>query len=82
MERLDSVWDGLTFDAPWKSQQEKEQARVALERFLRWHVMDRTGRTPAASEHDFDVTLEAGSTRYGSAAPWTASNGTPTAGRT
>ncbi|WP_406454543.1 ATP-dependent helicase [Streptomyces sp. NBC_00876] len=60
MERLDSVWDGLVFDAPWKSRQEKEQARIALERFLRWHVMDRTGRTPAASEHDFDVTLEAG----------------------
>ncbi|MFG2559012.1 ATP-dependent helicase [Streptomyces sp. NPDC048496] len=60
MERLDSVWDGLVFDAPWKSQQEKGQARVALERFLRWHVMDRTGRTSAASEHDFDVTLEAG----------------------
>ncbi|MFI5745150.1 ATP-dependent helicase [Streptomyces sp. NPDC051644] len=60
MERLDSVWDGLVFDAPWKSQQEKEQARAALERFLRWHVMDRIGRTPAASEHDFDVTLEAG----------------------
>ncbi|MFE3900959.1 ATP-dependent helicase [Streptomyces sp. NPDC059153] len=60
MERLDSVWDGLVFDAPWKSQQEKEQARAALERFVRWHVMDRTGRTPAASEHDFDVTLEAG----------------------
>ncbi|MFD7621597.1 ATP-dependent helicase [Streptomyces sp. NPDC059802] len=60
MERLDSVWDGLVFDAPWKSRQEKEQARAALERFLRWHVMDRTGRTPAASEHDFDVTLEAG----------------------
>ncbi|MET7366862.1 ATP-dependent DNA helicase [Streptomyces sp. NPDC005566] len=60
MERLDSVWNGLVFDAPWKSQQEKDQARAALERFLRWHVMDRTGRTPAASEHDFDVTLEAG----------------------
>ncbi|MER6103917.1 ATP-dependent DNA helicase [Streptomyces sp. NPDC001832] len=60
MERLDSVWDGLVFDAPWKSQQEKEQARAALERFLRWHVMDRAGRTPAAAEHDFDVTLEAG----------------------
>lgn len=82
MERLDSVWDGLVFDAPWKSQQEKQQARVALERFLRWHVMDRTGRTPAASEHDFDVTLEAGSTRYASAAPWTASNATPRAGPT
>ncbi|MEU0423474.1 ATP-dependent DNA helicase [Streptomyces canus] len=60
MERLDSVWNALAFDAPWKSAQEKENARVALERFLNWHVMDRTGRTPVASEHDFDVTLEAG----------------------
>ncbi|WP_369249046.1 ATP-dependent helicase [Streptomyces sp. R41] len=61
MERLDSVWNALAFDAPWKSAQEKEHARVALERFLKWHVMDRTSRTPVASEHDFDVTLEAGS---------------------
>ncbi|WP_425245234.1 ATP-dependent helicase [Streptomyces sp. NEAU-NA10] len=60
MERLDSVWNALAFDAPWKSAQEKQNARVALERFLKWHVMDRTGRTPVASEHDFDVTLEAG----------------------
>ncbi|GGS91141.1 ATP-dependent helicase [Streptomyces chromofuscus] len=60
MERLDSVWDALAFDAPWKSAQEKQHARVALERFLEWHVTDRTGRTPVASEHDFDVTLEAG----------------------
>ncbi|OEJ94510.1 ATP-dependent helicase [Streptomyces thermolilacinus] len=60
MERLDSVWDALAFDAPWKSSQEKEHARVALERFLRWHVMDRGGRTTAATEHGFDVTLEAG----------------------
>lgn len=60
MARLDSVWDALVFDAPWKSQQEKEHARLALERFLRWHVMDRGGREPAATEHDFDVTLEAG----------------------
>ncbi|MGW6417569.1 ATP-dependent helicase [Streptomyces sp. NPDC055055] len=60
MARLDSVWDGLAFDAPWKSAQEKGHARVALERFLRWHVLDRGGRTPAASEHGFDVTLEAG----------------------
>ncbi|WP_351226371.1 ATP-dependent DNA helicase [Streptomyces sp. NPDC002133] len=60
MERLDSVWDALAFDAPWKSQQEKEHARTALERFLRWHVMDRGGRAPAATEHDFDVTLAAG----------------------
>ncbi|WP_274033103.1 ATP-dependent helicase [Streptomyces sp. MMBL 11-1] len=60
MERLDSVWNGLAFDAPWKSEQEKEHARAALERFLHWHVLDRGGRTPTASEHDFDVTLEAG----------------------
>nr|WP_245727949.1 ATP-dependent DNA helicase [Streptomyces vietnamensis] len=60
MARLDSVWDALAFDAPWKSAQEKQHARVALERFLSWHVMDRGGRTPAASEHGFDVTLEAG----------------------
>ncbi|MFF6785953.1 UvrD-helicase domain-containing protein [Streptomyces sp. NPDC012510] len=60
MERLDSVWNALAFDAPWKSEQEKQHARVALERFLKWHVMDRTGRAPVVSEHDFDVTLEAG----------------------
>ncbi|MFI0982990.1 ATP-dependent helicase [Streptomyces sp. NPDC021093] len=60
MERLDSVWDALAFDAPWKSRQEKEHARVALERFLAWHVMDRGGRTAVATEHGFDVTLEAG----------------------
>ncbi|KUN85148.1 DNA helicase UvrD [Streptomyces griseoruber] len=60
MERLDSVWNALAFDAPWKSEQEKGNARVALERFLQWHVGDRAGRTPVASEHDFDVTLEAG----------------------
>ncbi|MET7760572.1 ATP-dependent DNA helicase [Streptomyces sp. NPDC005393] len=59
MERLDSVWDALAFDAPWKSRQEKEHARAALERFLRWHVMERGGRTPVATEHGFDVTLEA-----------------------
>ncbi|MFF1691156.1 MULTISPECIES: ATP-dependent helicase [unclassified Streptomyces] len=61
MERLDSVWDALAFDAPWKSAQEKDHARVALERFLRWHVDSGRVRTPVASEHAFDVTLEAGS---------------------
>jgi RecB family exonuclease len=59
MARLDSVWDALAFDAPWKSQQEKENARAALERFLRWHVTER-GRTSVATEHGFDVTLRAG----------------------
>ncbi|MFP8907755.1 PD-(D/E)XK nuclease family protein, partial [Streptomyces atacamensis] len=64
LERLDSVWDSLAFDAPWKSRQERENARAALERFLRWHVMERDlGRETAATEHDFDVTLEAGGHR-------------------
>ncbi|MFD3697396.1 ATP-dependent helicase [Streptomyces sp. NPDC058646] len=60
MERLDSVWDALAFDAPWKSAQEKGNARAALERFLRWHATDRGGRQAVATEHEFDVTLEAG----------------------
>ncbi|MEV7926751.1 ATP-dependent DNA helicase [Kitasatospora sp. NPDC088779] len=59
MERLDTVWDALAFDAPWKSQQEKTQARAALERFLNWHVLER-GRDLVATEHGFDVTLDAG----------------------
>ncbi|MCB5912210.1 ATP-dependent helicase [Streptomyces pinistramenti] len=62
MERLDSVWDALAFDAPWKSRQEKDHARAALERFLRWHVHERDthGSETVATEHAFDVTLEAG----------------------
>ncbi|NSC23760.1 ATP-dependent helicase, partial [Streptomyces albus subsp. chlorinus] len=61
MERLDTVWEGLAFDAPWKSRQEKESARAALERFVRWHVMERgEGREPVGSEHGFEVTLRAG----------------------
>ncbi|MFG2830107.1 UvrD-helicase domain-containing protein [Streptomyces sp. NPDC048434] len=62
MERLDSVWDALAFDAPWKSRQEKDTARAALERFLRWHVMEREtrGRDTVATEHGFDLTLGAG----------------------
>ncbi|SDK91978.1 UvrD-like helicase C-terminal domain-containing protein [Streptomyces indicus] len=60
MARLDSVWDALSFDAPWKSQQEKQNARVALERFLRWHVDTNATRTPVATEHGFDLTLETG----------------------
>ncbi|UQA93232.1 ATP-dependent helicase [Streptomyces halobius] len=62
MERLDSVWDALAFDAPWKSRQEKDNARAALERFLRWHVREQEtlGRDAVATEHGFDVTLAAG----------------------
>jgi superfamily I DNA/RNA helicase/RecB family exonuclease len=61
MERLDSVWDGLAFEAPWKSRQERESARAALERFLRWHAAQwDAGRETVGSEREFEVTLEAG----------------------
>ncbi|WP_193386442.1 ATP-dependent helicase [Streptomyces xiaopingdaonensis] len=61
LERLDSVWEGLSFEAPFRSVQERENARAALERFLRWHVAERdAGRETAGSEHEFDVTLKAG----------------------
>ncbi|MFJ8471751.1 ATP-dependent helicase [Kitasatospora sp. NPDC094011] len=59
MARLDTVWDALAFDAPWKSHQEKTEARTALERFLNWHVLER-GRDLVATEHGFDVTLDVG----------------------
>ncbi len=59
MERLDTVWDALAFDAPWKSEQEKGEARAALERFLRWHAHER-GRVPVATEHPFEVELKVG----------------------
>ncbi|WP_461110664.1 ATP-dependent helicase [Streptomyces calidiresistens] len=61
MARLDGVWDALAFEAPWHSRQEREQARTALERFLRWHVRQgELGRQPIGSEKEFDVTLPAG----------------------
>ncbi|MFC1412030.1 ATP-dependent helicase [Streptacidiphilus sp. N1-12] len=59
MERLDTVWDALAFDAPWKSEQEKGEARAALERFLTWHASER-GRIPVATEHPFEVELKVG----------------------
>ena len=61
MERLDSVWDALAFDAPWKSRAGEGAARAP-----RWSAScagtswTARGRTPVASEHGFDVTLEAG----------------------
>jgi superfamily I DNA/RNA helicase/RecB family exonuclease len=56
MERLDRVWDRLSFEAQWQSPQQKEEARAALERFLAWHVTDR-GRLLHSSEQEFDVRL-------------------------
>lgn len=57
MERLDRVWDRLSFEAEWQSPQQKAEARAALERFLTWHVTDR-GRLLHSSEQEFDVRID------------------------
>jgi RecB family exonuclease len=59
MKRLDRVWPELAFDAPWQSAQQREQAKAALERFLRWHAEPR-GRRLLATEHPFEVEIEIG----------------------
>lgn len=61
MARLETVWDSLAFEAPWQSRREQAEARAALERFLRWHVLRaESGAEPVASEREFEVTLPAG----------------------
>ncbi|HKE51923.1 MAG TPA: ATP-dependent DNA helicase [Actinomycetes bacterium] len=59
--RLDRVWGQLAFEAPWQSVQQRDHARLALERFLRWHLRGR-GRTTLAVEHPFEVQVKAGET--------------------
>ena len=56
MRRLDTVWHQLAFDAPWQSEQQREQARLALERLVGWHAEDR-GRTLVGTEKPFRVEL-------------------------
>jgi len=62
MQRLDRVWHELAFDAPWQSAQQREEARAALERFLRWHAQSR-GRRLLTTEHPFEVEVEVGEHR-------------------
>jgi RecB family exonuclease len=62
LKRLDTVWPELAFDAPWQSAQQRDEARAALERFLRWHAEPR-GRRLLASEHAFEVDVEVGEHR-------------------
>ncbi|MCW2616494.1 MAG: UvrD/REP helicase, partial [Frankiales bacterium] len=56
VERLDTVWDQLAYDAPWQSAQQHEQAREALRRFLAWHSGARD-RELVATEIGFAVEL-------------------------
>ncbi len=56
LARLDQVWGELAFEARWQSEQQREQARLALERFLVWH-RSRPERHHVASEAAFEVEL-------------------------
>jgi RecB family exonuclease len=57
MARLDTVWGQLAYDAPWQSEQQHEQAREALARFLHWHSGSR-GRELVTTEVGFTVELD------------------------
>ncbi|PVG83139.1 ATP-dependent helicase [Nocardioides gansuensis] len=54
MEHVDQVWDQLPFRTPWSRHKEREEARAAIERFLKQH-RDPAARTIVATEHSFEV---------------------------
>ena len=56
MQRLDTVWQELAFEAPWESALSREAARSALERYLIWQDGVR-GRKMLASERKFEITV-------------------------
>jgi RecB family exonuclease len=56
---VDSVWNQLAFEAPWRSALERSNARDALARFLAWHHAER-GRELLGTEHGFEVEISVG----------------------
>jgi RecB family exonuclease len=59
LQLLDTVWNQLAFEAPWRSAVERAHAREALGRFLVWHQADR-GRELVGTEHAFRVEITVG----------------------
>jgi superfamily I DNA/RNA helicase/RecB family exonuclease len=57
VERLDTVWSQLAYDAPWQSAQQHVEAREALRRFLVWHASARD-RQLVATEVGFAVEID------------------------
>lgn len=53
---LDGVWGQLQYPASWESDQERDQAIAAIERFLRWHHEAR-GRTVVSTEEQFSASF-------------------------
>ena len=61
MVQVDRVWNQLAFEARWQSESQREQARAALARFLRWHARQRTdGREVVGTEVRFSTTIRVG----------------------
>lgn len=56
---LDTVWPQLVFAAPWIGQREREEARLAIERFASWHHVERE-RTVLGAERTFAVEIPVG----------------------
>jgi superfamily I DNA/RNA helicase/RecB family exonuclease len=55
VERLDSVWDLLPYDARWQAARDHLEARAAIERFLAWHLANP--RRVAGAELEFTVNV-------------------------
>jgi superfamily I DNA/RNA helicase/RecB family exonuclease len=53
VERLDSVWHLLPYDARWQAARDHGEARAAIQRFLAWHVANP--RECAGAEVSFEV---------------------------
>ena len=53
---LDSVWSAVDFDAAWRSDSERREARRALERFLLYH--QAAARTLVDTERYLETTIE------------------------
>ncbi|WP_082621024.1 ATP-dependent helicase [Nocardioides sp. Soil796] len=62
MAHVDTVWERLSFRTPWSATREREEMRLALQRFLVWHGDPKRGRTLLATEKELraKVTLPDG----------------------
>ena len=54
--QLDDVWTSLGFEAAWQRDREREEARAALHRLVRW-LGSRDDRTAVGSEVEFEVAI-------------------------
>ncbi len=55
VERLDSVWHLLPYDAKWQAVRDHKEARDALQRFLAWHAAN--DRECASAEVAFEIAV-------------------------